>query len=128
MHNHDDHGSLVEALAKEYSEILDNSDQGVYIYLDDTNKVCNENFASLLGYSSPDEWARIETNFPEAFVADESQEALVTAYQAAMEQCIGSTEPIVWKKKDGTTVKSTVILVPIVYEDHLFALHFVAKS
>lgn len=126
--HHHDHGDLMQSVAKEYEEVLANSEQGVYIYLDDTSKVCNKNFATLLGYKSAQEWAEVTTSFPEAFVAEKSQETLISAYQDAMENGTGSTNQIVWKKKDGSTASTTVILVPISYDGHMLALHFVSLS
>lgn len=126
MSHHHDHETLLQSLADEYQDILDNSEQGIYIYLDDAHKVCNKKFATKLGYKSEEEWAKVTESFPEVFVAEESQEILIDAFQNAMEQMIGSTNKIVWKKKDGSKVHSTVILVPISYEGHMFALHFVS--
>lgn len=125
MDKHIHHGELIESVSREYGDLLKNSEQGIYIYLDDIHKVCNEKFAKLLGYESADAWARIEESFPQAFVDEPSQETLVGAYQEAMEGGVGSTNKIVWKKKDGKTVETTVILVPIVHKGHLLALHFV---
>jgi len=125
--DHDNHHEdLIQSITKEYQDILVNSDQGVYIYLDDANKACNKKFATLLGYETEDEWAKIEESFPDAFVDNSSQEALVSSYQDAIEKKIGSTNEIVWKKKDGSTVNSTIIIVPIAHKGHLFALHFVS--
>ncbi len=126
MDEHEHHDDLIQGITKEYADILENSEQGVYIYLDDEHKVCNKKFATLLGYESEDEWAKIDQLFPEVFVADESQETLVSSFQDAMEKGIASTNNIVWKKKDGSTVNSTVILAPISHNGHLFALHFVS--
>jgi PAS domain-containing protein len=128
MDEHNHHDELIQSLAKEYQDILENSEQALYIYLDDIHKICNNKFATLLGYDSEDEWARIETSFPETFVADESQETLISAFQDAMEKNIGSTNTITWKKKDGSKTDSSVILVPIIHQDHIFALHFVSNS
>ncbi len=128
MDKHLHHNDLIKSVTEEYSEILTNSSQAIYIYLDDNNKVCNEKFSSLLGYKSEDEWAKIDKSFPETFVAEESQVTLVTAYQNAMEDMAASTNTIVWKKKDGSTVSTEVFLTPIVHEGHLFALHFVSNN
>lgn len=125
MDEHHHHDQLMQSIAKEYQSILAKSEQGIYIYLDDSHKVCNKKFAALLGYQSEDEWAKIDTSFPDVFVADESQEALVSSFQDAMEKNVGSTNKIVWKKKDKSTISSTVILVPVSHNGHLFALHFV---
>lgn len=120
------HENLIDEISNEYKDILDNSEQAIYIYLDDDHKVCNEKFASLLGYESSQEWADVKESFPQAFVADESQETLVNTYQEAMEQSKGSKIKISWKKKTGETVDSEVILVPVSHQGHLFALHFVS--
>jgi PAS domain-containing protein len=125
-HDHD-HNDMMAALVSQYAHIFDNSTQGVYIYLNDELKACNKKFAALLGYGSPEEWAKNHEPFLDAFVAESSQETLATAFGEAMEANTGSTNTILWKKQNGETVKTTVILVPIMYEGHIFALHFVSE-
>ncbi len=62
----------------------------------------------------------------EPFVAEKSQEALVSAFWKAMEKMVASTVLVTWRKKGGGTVDSTVILVSMAYAGHLFAVHFVS--
>jgi PAS domain-containing protein len=119
------HEELIAGISKQMKSILDTSQQAVYIYLDDIHKVCNGKFASLLGYRSPEEWAKDE-NLMEATVERSSQETLVNAYNQAMEKFIPSNIKVTWKKKSGGTVVTSVVLVPIEYDDHIFALHFVS--
>jgi PAS domain-containing protein len=119
------HEELIAGISKQMRSILDSSQQAVYIYLDNIHKVCNAKFATLLGYRSPEEWAKVEDAFEE-FVDQSSQEILVTAYNKAMEKLIPSSIKVSWKKKSGGSVTTSVMLVPIAYEDHLFALHFVS--
>jgi hypothetical protein len=118
---------VVQGVRDQLSSMFENSDQSIYIYLDDMHKVCNEKFSSLLGYSSPVEWAGVEKNFPEAFVLKESQKTLVGAYQNAMTKFIGSTNSITWKSKSGEPIRTTTILVPIAFKGHSLALHFISK-
>ena len=125
MNDHDDHDDLVRELEGEYRELLDTSSQGIYLFLDDDHKLCNERFASLLDYESPAEWAGVQRSFPDAFVAEESQHTLIAAYQGAMEEGTGSTFAVTWKRRSGGTVDSSVILVPISFGGHILALHFV---
>lgn len=125
MDNHEHHENLVAGISKQFAQIINTSKQGVYIYLDDTHKVCNEKFAKLLGYDSPKEWAKLTASFPLTFVVESSQNTLVSAYKDAMEKCTGSINNISWKKKDGSTINTKVILVPVSFDNHLFALHFV---
>lgn len=106
--------------------VLESSQQAIYIYFDDENKVCNENFATLLDYASTEEWAQMEGSFPSLFVDESSQDTLIGAYTHAMQTMAASTIDVRWKKKSGGTVDTTVMLVPLSYEGHLFALHFIA--
>ena len=53
----------------------DESPQAIYIYLDDTHKVCNKKFADLLGYSSPAEWAKMEA--PLSDVVEKDQQSVI---------------------------------------------------
>lgn len=120
------HQDLTSGLYEQQKLILNSSEQAIYMYLDDAHKVCNQRFASLLGYDSPNDWARVKESFPTAFVDPKSQETLVNAYRTAMEKLVGSAFQVTWRKKLGGTVETRVILVPIGYLDHVFALHFVA--
>jgi PAS domain-containing protein len=119
------HEELIAGISKQMKSILDSSQQAVYIYLDDIHKVCNGKFSTLLGYRSPEEWANDE-NLLEATVERSSQETLVNAYNQAMDKFIPSNIKVTWKKKSGGTVVTSVVLVPIAYDDHIFALHFVS--
>ena len=118
---------ILKGIFDQLKEIFDSSEQAMYIYLDDAQKVCNEKFASMLGYESAEEWASIKENFPSVFVAEKSRRTLVNTYQKAMENGVGSTIEIEWKKKSGGTVKTKVILVPISYDNHRMALHFISE-
>ena len=128
MDQHDDHADLIKGFVEEQKEIFTSSEQAVYAFLDDDSRACNEKFAKLLGYASADEWMKTDTKgeFPTVFVAEKSQATLISTFQMAMEKMKASTVKISWKKKTGETVDTTVILVPVVYQGHLFALHFVS--
>lgn len=120
------HEELIAGITRQMRSILDSSQQAIYIYLDDVHKVCNKKFAALLGYQSPEEWANVEDSFPQIFVDQSSQDVLVNAYRQAMEKLIPADIKVTWKKKSGGTVATSVVMVPIAYEDHIFALHYVS--
>jgi hypothetical protein len=126
MEGHVHHEKLIRGLRTQLAPVLEASEQAMYAYLDDEHKFCNAKFAELLGYASEEEWANTAGSFPEVMVDQGSRRGLVDAYQRAMDEMIGSTNSITWKKKAGGTVESTVILVPIAYEGHLFALHYIS--
>ncbi len=122
------HSEIIDDIIEQLKPVFDLSEQSVYAYLDDANKLCNKNFAALLGYTSADEWASVEGNFPTLFVADNSQKTLISSFQNAMEKGVGSKIQVDWKKKSGGTVKTNVIIVPVSVSGHLFALHFITKT
>ena len=121
------HEELVNGFHSQLKQIFDSSEQAIYLYLDDTHKICNKKYASLLGYNSPEEWAKIE-NPLETTVDKTSQQAMVSAYGDAMEKMVGSKIDIKMKKKSGSAVNATVIMVPVAYQGHLFALHFISEK
>ena len=46
----------------------------------------------------------------------------------AMKRMVGSAIDVSWKRKNGGEVDTKVILVPISYQEHLFALHFISEK
>jgi hypothetical protein len=120
------HEELVKGLYDQMKMVLDSSEQPMDIYLDDNHKACNSKFAAMLGYKSPQEWANIQ-GFLEPCVAEKSWDVVQTAYWDSMKKMIGSTIQVTWKKKGGGTFDSTVIFVPMAFQGHLFAVHFVSN-
>ena len=121
------HEGLVKGLHNQLKQIFDSSEQAIYLYLDDNHKVCNKKFAELQGFSSPEEWAKVE-NPLEVGVDKMSQDAVVSAYRNATEKLIGSKIDVKLKKKTGDTFEASIIMVPVAYQGHIFALHFISKK
>jgi hypothetical protein len=120
------HEKLVKGLYDQMKPILDKSEQPIFIYLDDSHKVCNSKLASMLGIKSAQEWAE-KSGFLEVYVAEKSRETLASAYWKAVENMSASTIQLTLIKKDGGTMDSTMILVPMLFEGHMFAVHFVTN-
>jgi hypothetical protein len=127
MANAHDHGKVIAGVREQFREVLEGSSQAIYIFLDEQHKVCNDRFATLLGYASPGAWDQ-PGSFTEQYVVPESHAALVSTYRRAMEERAGSTVAVTWKSREGTPVPTTVIMVPIAYEGELLALHFVTPT
>jgi hypothetical protein len=126
MNEQQHHEGLIGGLQEQLKPVLEASTQPMYGYLDDNHMFCNAKFAKLLGYGSKEEWANAGTgSFLNAFVVKESQQALQKAFQDATEHMAGSLIKIAWKRKDGAAIEAPVILVPISYNGHIFALHFI---
>ena len=125
--NHD-HKKVIAKVRKLMGEIFDESDQSIYVYLDKENKVCNDRFAFLLGYRSAKEWGAVKTDFAATFVTPKDRSTLVTAYQNAIGDLVASTISVKWKKKGKGEVATTTIMVPLVFEGHRMALHFIKPN
>jgi PAS domain S-box-containing protein len=121
------HKDLVNGFHTQLKQIFDDSPQAIYLYLDDNHKICNNKFASLLGYSSPEEWAKIENPLEEN-IAKESQDAVVSAYFDASERMIASQIEVKVKTTSGSVLNTSVIVVPVAYQNHMFALYFISKK
>jgi hypothetical protein len=121
------HEELVKGLYEQMKPILDGSEQPIFIYLDDNHKACNSKFSFMLGFKSPQEWAS-KQGFLEAYVAEKSRETLATAYWASVKKMTASTIQLTWLKKDGATIDSTLVLVPMFFQGHMFAVHFVTST
>jgi len=119
------HEELIAGLLDQIRIIFESSEQPMYLYLDDTHKVANARFAKMLGYDTPEELQRLDVPWIDAFVAEESADQLVGSYTRAMEERVGSSFAITWKRKDGKRLRTNVILVPISYKGQDMALHFV---
>jgi hypothetical protein len=90
MEQHKHHEQLISGIAQQQKAILQDSNQAIYIYLDDVHKICNRKFSSMLGLKSPDEFAKVEDMLNE-FVDPKSQQAVVNAYQNTVNHGAGST-------------------------------------
>ena len=122
---HKHHEELVSGLYEQLRPVMEHSSQGMYLYLDDIHNVFNDQMAKMLGYSSGAEMKEQADDSPlDAFIEVKSHKAVVNAFRNAMEKMAGTTISVTFKKKSGTKVTKKMILIPISYHGHLFALHF----
>ena len=120
------HEELTAGIAAQNKILLTQSEQAVYIYLDDTHKVCNKKFADLLGYKTPKAWADKEAPLSDVIEAD--QQKVVDAYMAASEKGIAGSVDVRMKNiKTGKAIKTRMIIAPVIYEGHIFTIHYISK-
>jgi len=117
------HVKLLEELRKEIKPVLDASSQAIYIYLDNEHKICNQKYASMLGYKTTRDWEL--TADPMLNVEDSSVNGLVAAYRNAVDRKVATTLEVSWKRTDGKAVPSRVILVPFAFKNELMAIHYI---
>ena len=120
------HEELIKGISEQLALILKKSKQAIYIYLDDTHKVCNERFAKLLGYKSAKDWAAI--HMPLSDIDEADQDKVIAAYEKATEQFMASSLDIALRNiKTNKLIKARMIIVPMVYMDNVFAIHFLSQ-
>jgi hemolysin-activating ACP:hemolysin acyltransferase len=126
MHEQQHHEKLVKGITEQMKPVLEKSEQAIYLYLDDTHKVCNKKLADLLGYKSPKEWADAEA--PLADVVEGDQQSVIDAYMNASEKMVASTiEVRVKNVKTGKIVKTRMTIAPVGHAGHVFTAHFFSK-
>ncbi len=124
---HDEHHEhLVKELADQLEPVFSKSPQAIYLYLDDAHKICNQAFADMLGYSSIEEWVANEA--PVGDVAEVDQPKVIEAYGEASDNFKASVVTATIVKKDGTQIKTKVIMTPITYKGETFVLHFISEE
>jgi PAS domain S-box-containing protein len=123
---HSDHGEIVKQIIDQYGPVLENSPDGVYLWLDESNKICNQRLAEMFGYTV-DEWCAKEP-FLESFVASEDQETYAWNYQTRVAQLMF---PVTFRfrgvRKDGSTFAAETDMIPVAWQGHPVAYHFVRR-
>jgi PAS domain S-box-containing protein len=120
------HSEIMQELQEQYGPVLESSPDGVYLWLDETNKICNERLASMFGYSVQ-EWCEAEP-FLETFVALDDQEIYAWNYQNRVARL---AYPVTFRfrgvRKDGSTFAAETDMIPVAWRGHAVAYHFVRE-
>jgi hypothetical protein len=126
MAEQEHHVELIKGISEQMEILLKESERAIYIYLDDSHKVCNKKFANLLGYKSPKAWADIEA--PLSDVLKQDQQKVIDAYMNASEKGIAGSIDVKMKNvKTEEILKINMIIAPTIFEGHIFTVHFLTK-
>lgn len=119
-----DHGGILRRLQTELADVFEQSPDGVYLWLDERTKTCNERLARLFGCTVA-EWEAAEP-FLESFVAPDDRETFARNFH---DQVRGLRRPVRFRfravRKDGTTFAAETDMVPLSAGGHPVAYHFV---
>ncbi|MHB8575494.1 MAG: PAS domain-containing protein [Dehalococcoidia bacterium] len=120
------HVGLLQDLEAQFRPIFEHSPDGVYLWLDDAHKICNERLAAMFGYTVP-EW-RERPNFLDSFVAEDDQDQYGWNYQ---HRVAAFAFPVTFRfrgrRKDGSTFAAETDMIPISFQGHAVAYHFVRQ-
>jgi len=123
----DDHGKLIKDLEGQFRPVLDNSADGVYLWLDETHMICNEKLAKMFGYKNAKEFSRVSP-FLDKFVAEKDQEMFSKQYHGHIATL---SRPARFRfhglRKGGQKFLAETDMIPITFQGHAIAYHFVRK-
>lgn len=117
---------VIRELAAQFRPIMDRSPDGVYLWLDEAHKVCNQRLADLFGYTV-EEWSAAEP-FLDSFVAEEDRALYSWNYH---NRVAALAFPVTFRfralRKDGSTFAAETDMIPISHRGHAVAYHFVRR-
>ena len=118
--------TVVRELAEQFRPIMKQSPDGVYLWLDEAHKTCNERLANLFGYTV-EEWCATEP-FLENFVAEEDRKVFSWNYH---NRVAALAFPVTFGfrglRKDGSVFAAETDMIPLSYQGHAVAYHFVRQ-
>ena len=121
-----EHSHAISELAEQFRPIMEQSPDGVYLWLDEAHKTCNERLASLFGFTV-EEW-RTTQPFLENFVAEEDRKIFSWNYH---NRVAALAFPVTFRfrglRKDGSTFSAETDMIPISYRGHAVVYHFVRQ-
>ena len=121
-----EHEQILREMFEQFQPVFEHSPMGVYLYLDDVHKLCNERMARMFGVTVK-EWNAIPS-FLADFVDERDQEMVASNYQHHVAQL---THPVTFrfraKRKDGTQFLAETDMIPISWRGNPIAYHFVRE-
>jgi PAS domain S-box-containing protein len=114
---------ILKELSKQFQPLFQNSPEGIYIYIDEVHKICNEHFAKMFGLTVA-EWESME-GFVNKHAAEKDQEMIVRTYHQHIHQLL---TPARFRfqaiRKDGSTFNGEADMIPFPWQGEMLALHF----
>lgn len=117
---------IIRELAEQFRPVMEQSPDGVYLWLDETHKVCNERLAKLFGFTV-EQWSATQP-FLDNFVAEEDRRMFSWNYH---NRVAALAFPVTFRfrgmRKDGSTFPAETDMIPISYGGEALAYHFVRQ-
>ena len=119
------HEVATKELAEHLRPLFESSSDGVYVWLDEEHWICNQRFAELLGYDSPDD-LNDTPHLLQRWVHEEDQGQFSWSYWNRV-QTLSFPTTLRFRgiRKDGSEVPVETDMIPLTFGGHTFAYHFV---
>ena len=125
-HDAEQHEQILREMEEQFRPLFDRSPVGVYLYVTDAHKICNEQMARMHGMTV-EEWSNTPT-FLNDFIAEEDREMYAGNYQYHVAEL---RHPITFQfrglRKDGSTFAAETDMIPICWRGRAVAYHFVRE-
>ena len=125
-HNAEEHEQILHEMAEQFGPLFEQSPVGVYLYVTDAHKICNEQMAQMHGMTV-EEWRNTPT-FLNDFIAEEDRQMYARNYQ---QHVAALRYPITFRfrglRKDGSTFAAETDMIPLSWRGHAVAYHFVRE-
>jgi len=119
------HEVATKELAEHLRPLFESSPDGVYVWLDEEHWICNQRFAELLGYDSPDD-LNATPHLLQRWVHEEDQGQFSWSYWNRVQSLsFPTTLRFRGIRKDGSEVPVETDMIPLTFGGHTFAYHFV---
>jgi PAS domain S-box-containing protein len=122
-----EHERILKELAEHFKPLFEQSPEGIYLYLDEVHKICNQRFAAMFGLTV-EEWQGMD-GFVNKHVADRDQDMMIRSYHEHIHQ---SLTPARFRmqavRKDKTKFNVEVDMIPLPWRGEMVALHFVRAA
>lgn len=123
--NHE-HVKILKELSKQFQPLFQNSPEGIYIYIDEVHKICNERFAKMFGLTVA-EWEAMD-GFVNKHAAEKDQEMIVRNYHQHIHQQL---TPARFRfqaiRKDGSVFNAETDMIPFPWGGEMLAFHFMRE-
>ena len=121
-----EHVKILKEISEQFQLLFQKSPDGIYIYIDEVHKICNERLARMFGLSVS-EWEAME-GFVNKHVAYEDQELYINSYHEHVHQKL---TPVTFRfkglRKDGSTFRGETDLIPFPWRGEMLALQFLRE-
>ena len=120
------HVRILRELSEQFQPLFDRSPEGIYLYIDEVHKICNDRFARMFGLTVA-EWQAMQ-GFVNVHVAEADQELVVRNYEEHTQRTFA---PVRFRfgaiRKDGSTFAAETDLIPLPWRGEMIAFHFVRE-
>ena len=121
------HERWVAELEQEWARLFEACPDGVYIYIDDEHKTCNQRMADLLGISIA-HFKEMESYLDECVDEDSIDLVMHTYFKHFEEEVKPVRFDYVARRSDGSTFPATCFQIPIVHDGQMLVLGFVREA